>query len=212
MKYSPRATHLGVVACQLCGLVCESVPDQGKPTQCPRCRSRLHRRRPDSIARGWAFLLAGLIAYIPANVLPVMYSSLFGHGSESTILHGVVEFWDSGSYGIALIIFIASVVVPCSKFLLLGALLFTAQQRSHRAMLERARLYRLIELIGYWSMLDVMVVAVVAALVKFQTLSVIEPRAGIFFFGLMVILTMLSAMSFDPRLIWDGEQADASRA
>ncbi|WP_454867007.1 paraquat-inducible protein A [Pseudomonas lini] len=212
MNYSPRAAHLGVVACHLCGLVCESVPDQGKPAQCPRCRSRLHRRRPDSIARGWAFLLAGLIAYIPANVLPVMYSSLFGHGSESTILHGVVEFWDSGSYGIALIIFIASVVVPCAKFLVLGTLLFTAQQRSRWATRERARLYCLIELIGYWSMLDVMVVAVVAALVQFQALSVIEPRAGIFFFGLMVILTMLSAMSFDPRLIWDGEQTDASCA
>ncbi|WP_448093084.1 paraquat-inducible protein A [Pseudomonas lini] len=212
MNYSPRAAQLGVVACHLCGLVCESAPDQGEPARCPRCRSRLHRRRPDSIARGWAFLLAGLIAYIPANVLPVMYSSLFGHGSESTILHGVVEFWASGSFGIALIIFIASVVVPCAKFLVLGTLLFTAQQRSRWATRERARLYRLIELIGYWSMLDVMVVAVVAALVKFQALSVIEPRAGIFFFGLMVILTMLSAMSFDPRLIWDGEQADASRA
>ena len=141
-----------------------------------------------------------------------MYSSLFGHGIESTILHGVVEFWASGSFGIALIIFIASVVVPCAKFLVLGTLLFTAQRRSRWATLERARLYRLIELIGYWSMLDVMVVAVVAALVKFQALSVIEPRAGIFFFGLMVILTMLSAMSFDPRLIWDGEQTDASRA
>jgi paraquat-inducible protein A len=212
LKYSPRAVHLGVVACHLCGLVCESVPDQGEPAQCPRCRSRLHRRRPDSIARGWAFLLAGLIAYIPANVLPVMYSSLFGHGSESTIVHGVIEFWASGSFGIALVIFIASVVVPCSKFLVLGTLLFTAQRRSHWAMRERARLYRLIELIGYWSMLDVMVVAVVAALVKFQTLSVIEPRAGIFFFGLMVILTLLSAMSFDPRLIWDGEQDHASHA
>ncbi|WP_447790837.1 paraquat-inducible protein A [Pseudomonas farris] len=212
MNYSPRAAHLGVVACPLCGLVCESVPNQGKPTQCPRCRSRLHRRRPDSIARGWAFLLAGLIAYIPANVLPVMYSSLFGHGSESTILHGVIEFWASGSFGIALIIFIASVVVPCAKFLVLGTLLFTAQRRSRWATRERARLYRLIELIGYWSMLDVMVVAVAAALVKFQALSVIEPRAGVFFFGLMVILTMLSAMSFDPRLIWDGEQADASHA
>ncbi|WP_447785012.1 paraquat-inducible protein A [Pseudomonas germanica] len=212
MNYSPRAAQLGVVACHLCGLVCESAPDQGEPARCPRCRSRLHRRHPDSIARGWAFLLAGLIAYIPANVLPVMYSSLFGHGSESTILHGVVEFWASGSFGIALIIFIASVVVPCAKFLVLGTLLFTAQQRNRWATRERARLYRLIELIGYWSMLDVMVVAVVAALVKFQALSVIEPRAGIFFFGLMVILTMLSAMSFDPRLIWDGEQADASRA
>jgi paraquat-inducible protein A len=157
-------------------------------------------------------LLAGFIVYIPANVLPVMQSSLFGRASESSIFSGIIEFWTAGSYGIALVIFMASVVVPCMKFLALGVLLFTAQRRSRWAMRERARLYRLVELIGYWSMLDGLVVGIVAALVQFQALSVIEPRIGIFFFGLMVILTMLSAMSFDPRLIWDGNQTDASNA
>lgn len=136
-----------------------------------------------------------------------MFTSLLGQGSESTILRGIVEFWKAGSYGIALVIFIASVAVPCTKFLVLGLLLFTAQRRSRWAMRERARLYRLVELIGYWSMLDVLVVAVVAALVKFQMLSEVAPRVGILFFGMTVILTMLSAMNFDPRLIWDSEQA-----
>jgi len=136
-----------------------------------------------------------------------MYTSMLGSGSDKTILQGVIEFWQSGSYGIALVIFIASVAVPCGKFLIIGLLLVTARRRSRWAMRERAKLYRLVELVGYWSMLDVLVVAVVAALVKFQSLADTEPRAGILFFGGVVILTMLSAMQFDPRLTWDGEES-----
>lgn len=195
-----QSTHTGVIGCHSCGLVCEA---DHSITHCPRCGTPLHHRRPESLARGWAFLVAGVIFYIPANLLPVMYTSLFGSGSDSTIMRGVVEFWKSGSYGIALVIFTASVAVPCIKFLALGLLLFTAQRRSNWARRERAKLYRLVELIGYWSMLDVLVVAVVTALVRFHGLSNTEPRVGILFFGMVVILTMLSAMSFDPHLIWD---------
>lgn len=168
----------------------------------------MHCRRPDSIARAWALLLASVIFYFPANFFPVMYTSLLGRGSENTILQGVVEFWKSGSYGIALVIFIASVAVPCTKFFALGFLLVTTQRRSSRNMRARAQLYRLVELVGYWSMLDVLVVAIVTSLVKFHVLSDSEPRIGILFFGMVVILTMLSAMSFDPRLIWDGQKDD----
>ncbi|WP_293776007.1 paraquat-inducible protein A [uncultured Oxalicibacterium sp.] len=206
MSEIARAAELGVVACHTCGMACEDVLAQQPHARCPQCGAALHRRFPNSIARAWALLIAGMIFYIPANLLPVMYTSLFGQGSESTIMEGVVEFFRSGSYGIALVIFIASVAVPCTKFVVLITLLVTAQRRSNWARRERARLYRLVELIGYWSMLDVLVVAIVAALVKFRGLSDIEPRIGIFFFGVVVILTMLSAMSFDPRLIWDGEQ------
>jgi paraquat-inducible protein A len=206
MNAIPRARQLRVVACHGCGLVCEDILDETRHARCPRCGAALHRRRPGSIAHAWAFLIAALILYIPANVLPVMYTDLFGHGSDSTIMSGVIEFWKSGSCDIALVIFIASIAVPCTKFLVLGLLLTTAQQRSRQALRERARLYRLVELVGYWSMLDVVVVAVVSALVKFQRLSDIEPRIGILFFGVVVILTMLSAMSFDPRLIWDGHR------
>lgn len=202
----PRARELGVTGCEACGLVCEATP--APHARCPRCGTALHRRRPDSIMRAWAFLIAGMICYIPANVLPVMYTSLLGNHLDSTIMHGVVEFWSSGSYGIALVIFTASIAVPCTKFLVMAVLLVTTQRRSRWAMRERARLYRLVELVGYWSMLDVLVVAVIAALVKFQALSDIEPRIGILFFGAVVILTMLSAMSFDPRLIWDVEEND----
>jgi len=205
MQTTASARHLGVVGCHACGLVCEDCLDTLPHAGCPRCGAPLHRRLPNSIHRAWALLLAAVILYIPANVLPVMYTRMLGDGSESTIMGGVIQFWQAGSYGIALVIFIASVVVPCTKFLVLGLLLATAQRRSTWAMRERARLYRLVELIGYWSMLDVLVVAIVAALVKFQALSDIEPRMGILFFGMVVILTMLSSMSFDPRLTWDGE-------
>lgn len=201
-----RAHELGLVACHSCTLVCEDTTRTVGYSRCPRCGAALHRRRPDSIARAWALLLAGVICYLPANLFPVMFTSLLGRGSDSTIMSGVIQFWHHGSYGIALVIFIASVLVPCTKFLVLGLLLVTSQRRSRWAMRERARLYRLVELIGYWSMLDVLVVAMVAALVKFQALSDIEPRVGIFFFGMAVILTMLSASNFDPRLIWDGDK------
>ncbi|PLY99977.1 paraquat-inducible membrane protein A [Burkholderia sp. WAC0059] len=206
MSGPPRARQLGIVACHACGLACRTPPGETEPARCPRCSAALHRRRPDSLARAWAFLIAGMICYLPANVLPVMYTNLLGSGSDNTIMGGVVEFWKTGSFGIALVIFIASVVVPCTKFLALGLLLVSTQRRSRRGMRERARLYRLVEVVGYWSMLDVLVVAFVSALVKFQALSDIEPRIGILFFGMVVILTMLSAMNFDPRLIWDAEE------
>jgi paraquat-inducible protein A len=203
MSQPPYARDLDLILCHTCGLACA-----GQDSECPRCESRLHRRKPKSLSRTWALLLAALICYIPANLLPVMYTNLFGSASENTIMSGVIEFWHSGSWDLALLIFIASVAVPCVKFLVLGTLLISCQRRSQWAMRERSRLYRLIEVIGYWSMLDVLVVALVAALVQFRALSTIDPRMGILFFGLVVVLTMFAAMSFDPRLIWDAEVAD----
>jgi paraquat-inducible protein A len=207
MSKHERAYHLGVVGCHACTLVCEDADGHGAGSRCPRCGAPLHRRRPDSIGRAWGLLVAAVICYIPANILPVMYTSLLGSGSDSTIMSGVIQFWRHGSYGIALVIFIASVFVPCMKFLALALLLATSQRRSRWAMRERATLYRIIERTGYWSMLDVLVVALVAALVKFQALSDVEPGVGILFFGIAVILTMLSALNFDPRLIWDGDMS-----
>lgn len=203
MTSPPYASELGLQLCHDCGLACR-LADR----DCPRCEAALHPRKPNSIARTWALLIAALILYLPANMLPVMYTDMFGSGSENTILSGVVEFWKGGSWDIALLIFIASVVVPCMKFFVLGMLLICAQRRSRWAMRERARLYRFIETIGYWSMLDVLVVALVAALVQFRALSTIEPRLGILFFGLVVVLTMLASMTFDPRLTWDAENDD----
>ncbi|RQQ48842.1 MULTISPECIES: paraquat-inducible protein A [Burkholderia cepacia complex] len=215
MSLPVRASQLGMIGCHACGLVCrpsspaeqDAGPQAAETKHCPRCESALHARRPNSMVRAWALLIASLIFYIPANLLPVMRTTLLGSQSESTILSGVVMFWNAGSYGIASVIFIASVVVPCTKFLAIGMLLVTTGRHSVSAMRERTVLYRAVELIGYWSMLDVLVVAIICALVRFGPLSEIEPRAGILFFGMVVILTMLSAMSFDPRLIWDAERA-----
>lgn len=203
MNGIPYAREHDVCLCHTCGYVCPA-----DAHVCPRCESAVHVRKPNSMARTWAFLIAGLIFYIPANMMPVMFTSMLGNSSESTIMSGVIEFFEAGSWDIALLIFIASVVVPCIKFVVLGMLLVTCQRRSTWAMRERSRLYRFIELIGYWSMLDVLVVALVAALVQFRELSTIEPRIGILFFGLVVVMTMLAAMSFDPRLIWDAEVED----
>jgi paraquat-inducible protein A len=200
---APTAATMGLTLCHTCGLACVEGTHR-----CPRCDASVHPRKPNSITRTWALLLASMIFYIPANLLPVMYTDLFGSGAENTIMSGVIEFWEGGSWDIAVLIFVASVAVPCIKFLVLGTLLVTAQRRSQWAMRERSRLYRFVELIGYWSMLDVLVVALVAALVQFRSLSTIEPRLGILFFGFVVVLTMLAAMSFDPRLIWDAEVED----
>ena len=195
-----QAEDLGLCLCHGCGQACEL--RDGAHT-CNRCGAPLHPRKSNPISRGWAFLLAALVFYIPANLLPVMHTEMLGSGSDSTIGGGVLEFWEAGAWDIALIIFIASIGVPAVKFFSLGLLLFTAQSGSRWARRQRSQLYRAVELIGYWSMLDVIVVALVAALVQLRGLGTIEPRPGILFFGMVVVLTMFSAMSFDPRLIWD---------
>jgi paraquat-inducible protein A len=200
MSRPPLATELNLCLCHGCGLACD-VREHGH--HCGRCGAPLHVRKGDAVARGWAFLIAALIFYVPANLLPVMHTEMLGQGIDSTIGGGVLEFWESGAWDIALIIFIASIGVPAIKFLAMGMLLLTVQRRSNWAQRQRSQLYRFVELIGYWSMLDVLVVALVAALVQMRELGTIEPRAGILFFGLVVVFTMLSAMSFDPRLIWD---------
>ena len=191
-----------LVACDLCGLVREGAAAQGSAAiACTRCGSEVRARKPDSIVRTWAFLLAALVLYIPANVLPVMYTRLLGSEAESTILEGVEEFWRSGSWDIAVLIFTASVAVPCTKFLAITLLLLD-QKFPIGSRVGKTRLLRLVEHIGYWSMLDVLVVALVTALIQFRALGIAEPRAGIVFFGAVVVLTMLAAMSFDSRLAW----------
>lgn len=200
VTHLPRASSLGIVACDACGrvLLAEAIA-------CTRCGAALHARKRDSLTRTWAFLVAALILYVPANVLPVMYTQVLGRGSESTILEGIVEFWNSGTWDIAVLIFVASVGVPVTKFLVIGTLLAAAHRRTPWARAQRARLYRFVEVIGYWSMLDVVVVALVSALLHFRALGTAEPRLGIVFFGLVVVLTMLAAASFDARLIWSSD-------
>jgi paraquat-inducible protein A len=203
----PRAADLGLIACHVCTLVCR---DTGlADAACPRCGSSLQRRKTASFSRTWALLIAALIVYIPANVLPIMRTVSLGDVDDNTILSGVLELWDKDSEGLAIIVFSASIVVPMLKFLALITLLICAQRGTSWAQPQRARLYRLIELIGHWSMLDVFVVALLTALVRFNVLSSVEPLPGVIFFGLTVILTMFASLSFDPRLTWDTKETHA---
>jgi paraquat-inducible protein A len=203
MNMPPAAGDLNLCLCHSCGMTCDMT---GQPHECERCGAPLHRRKTNSLARTWAFMFTALAFYVPANLLPVMNTKMLGSGADSTIMSGVLEFWAAGAWDIALIIFIASIAVPGVKFVALTFLLMSVHRSSLWASKERSQLYRFVEVIGYWSMLDVIVVALVAALVKFNALADIEPRAGILFFGLVVVFTMLSAMSFDPRLIWDNKR------
>ncbi|MFK2903571.1 paraquat-inducible protein A [Dyella ginsengisoli] len=206
MSALPRAGELGLIGCHVCGLVCRDTHTHD--LDCPRCGAQLHRRKSASISRTWALLIAAFIFYLPANLLPIMRTVSLGDVDDNTILSGVVELWVKGSPDLAVIVFTASIVVPMLKFLVLGLLLISAQRGSVWAQRQRAMLYRLVELIGYWSMLDVFVVALLTALVRFGVLSQVEPLPGVIYFGLTVVATMLASMSFDPRLIWDNRDND----
>ncbi len=209
MSTLPRAVDLGVIGCRVCHLVSrDTLGDDGSALACPRCGSWLHRRKPASYSRTWALLIAAFLMYIPANLLPIMRTASLNDIDDNTILSGVVELWVKGSPDLAVIVFTASILVPMLKFLVLSMLLLSCHRSSDWARLQRARLFRLVELIGYWSMLDVFVVALLTALVRFSVLSRVEPLPGVIFFGLTVVLTMLASMSFDPRLIWDGRDID----
>ena len=209
MSSSIRTLMVGLVACQTCGLVSRRVPDT-QPTYCSRCAARLHERVPRSAESTLAWLIAAVVLYIPSNLLPVMYVSGIGGGQESTILGGVVGFWRGGDWPIASVIFVASVAVPATKFLAIGLILWTLFRKSDSARRQRTALYRLVEVIGYWSMLDVVVVALTSALLQFEGIGAAEPRLGIVFFCGVVVATMISALSLDPRLIWDTGRDDGN--
>lgn len=203
----PAARRLGLIGCHVCGLVCRSA-GEGRVGACPRCGASLHRRKPDSIARTWALLIAAVILYIPANMVPVMRTASLFSSTDNTILSGVVELWVVGSPDLAVIVFFASIMVPVLKFVALGWLLISVRRRRARwPQRQRSRLYRLVEHLGYWSMLDVFVVTLLTGAVQLAPLAQVVPLPGIIWFALVVVLTMLASMSFDPRLIWDNAPA-----
>jgi paraquat-inducible protein A len=171
--------------------------------KCPRCGAALHPRKPNSIVRTWALVIAALIFYVPANVLPITKVTSLGATQSDTIMSGVIYFINSGMWPIALVIFVASVFVPVLKLLILLFLVISVQRRSQWRPKDRTRLYRITEAIGRWSMTDIFVVTILVALVHLGALANIEAQAGAVFFAAVVVITMLAAMSFDPRLIWD---------
>ncbi|HHJ18006.1 MAG TPA: paraquat-inducible membrane protein A [Gammaproteobacteria bacterium] len=201
-----RARDVGLASCHTCGLLLH-LPASGH-THCPRCGTPMHMRKPNSLNNTWALLIAAIIAYLPANLYPVMTVISFGKSQSDTIMSGVIYLFAHGDWPLGLIVFIASVLVPLLKMLALLYLLITVQKKSHRRRLQRTRLYRVVELVGRWSMVDIFVVALLAALVNVGAVATIEPGAGAIAFSAVVILTMFAAMNFDPRLIWDYQGED----
>jgi paraquat-inducible protein A len=189
--------------CSGCSTLSRGGP-QGE--RCPRCGAALSFRKPQSLARTWAFLAAAIILYVPANVLPVMHTEWLTGSQDDTILSGVLYLLWSGSWPLALVVFIASITVPLAKIVTLGGLAASVQLGSTWRPQSRARAYRVVEFIGRWSMLDIYVVAILTALVQAKALAHIEPGPGALAFAAVVVLTMLAALSFDPRLIWDASR------
>jgi paraquat-inducible protein A len=200
------AAEAGYLSCHACELV-HRASGARHDLHCTRCGAALHARKPNSIARSWALLIAAYVLIVPANVLPVMISgSLFGSETD-TIMSGVVFLWVDGSWPLAVILFIASIAVPFSKLGAMTYLLVSVQRRSTLAPEQRTRLYRLLEIVGRWSMIDIYVAALLTALVQFGGLMTIRAGPGAIAFGAVVVLTMFAAESFDPRLIWDPVEA-----
>src|SRR5450830_2113439 len=189
--------------CHHCGTVWEDV-HEGQ--QCEVCHSALHVRKPDSLNRTWAFLIAACIMYIPANLMPVMTTTTLLDEQRDTIMSGIIYFWVDGSWELAIVVFIASFLVPLFKLVSLIILTVSARRRSSWQRLQRAKLYRVVESIGRWSMLDVFVVSLLTGLVQIEGFAKITAGVGVAAFGSVVVLTMLASLSFDPRLIWDQDE------
>ncbi|HXQ52567.1 MAG TPA: paraquat-inducible protein A [Stellaceae bacterium] len=186
--------------CATCGLLAAA---GGEQSRCPRCDARLHRRKPDSFARCWALVVTAAILYVPANYYPIMTVISFGSGAPDTILSGVKHLVEAGMWPLALLVFFASITVPVLKIVGLGLLLVTSQRGSHWHLRDRTRLYRVIESVGRWSMIDIFMLSILVALVRLGKIATVVPDIGALAFASVVLTTMFAAMAFDPRLMWD---------
>ena len=198
MNRPATARSLGLVRCHDCSLLAAA-----HLQTCPRCGAHLHLRKPDSLGRTTALVLAALILYLPANLLPITVTTAIGTRQADTILSGVIYFMQTGSWEIASVIFIASVFVPFAKLVILILLLVSVRFRWRWRPRDRTVLYRLTELVGRWSMVDIYVVTILVALVRLGAVATIEAGPAAVYFAAVVVLTMFAAESFDPRLIWD---------
>lgn len=194
------ARAAGLVACQACGKV-----HRAADPVCRRCGVLLESRSPDALQRVWAWMLAGLIAYIPANIYPMLLTSTLGQRQENTIIGGIIELAEHGSWGVAIIIFVASVVIPVGKFIAIAYLAISVRYHSALSDHRRHLLYEVVEFVGRWSMIDVFVVAILSALVQLDVIATINPGPAAVSFALSVAFTMLAAQAFDSRAIWDDE-------
>jgi paraquat-inducible protein A len=202
------ARAAGLVGCRRCGKVAAS-----RDAVCPRCGTALHSRAPASLQRVMAWLLVGLMCYIPANLLPMLVTRTLGRTLDSTIVGGVIDLAHHGAWDIAIVVGTASVLIPVGKFFVIGYLVYSIRYRVTLPSHVRTHLFEIVEFIGRWSMIDVFVVAILTALVQLGFIASINPGPAAVFFALSVAFTMLSAQAMDPRLIWDtAERENAAHA
>ena len=194
------AAARGLLNCPTCALVSRSVEAHA---WCPRCGTALHFRKPGAIGRAWALVIAAMALYVPANTLPIMSTSSLLASQTDTIMSGVIFLWREGAWYLAAIVFVASIAVPLAKMLGLVLLLVSVQLGWEGRVAERARLYRALEAVGRWSMLDIFVIALLTTVVQLSALGGVRPGPGALAFGAVVVLTMAATRSFDPRLLWD---------
>ena len=206
---APNKRH-HIVGCHACGLVLDL--SQRRHSECPRCGARMHHRKPDSLNRTWALVITAFVLYIPANVFPVMTVISFGRGQPDTILSGVKELIHAGMWPLALLVFFASITVPMMKLWGLVFLLLSVQRRWSWRLKDRTLLYRIIESVGRWSMIDIFMISILIALVKLDAIATIEPGIGATSFAGVVIITMIASMMFDPRLMWDAVESKDVRS
>jgi len=195
------AAEQGLANCHVCGKL-SSVEIHN----CARCGANLHLRKPNSIHRVIAYLVTACILYIPANLLPITITTQFGQVMESTIIGSVIHLWEQGSHPVAFVIFFASIVIPIAKILALFWLCWSVFDKHNHKRRERARLFRVTEFVGRWSMIDVFVVSILVALIQLGGILTIQPGSAALAFAGVVIITMFAAFAFDPRLIWDTEE------
>jgi len=197
-----RAKDKGLAGCHTCGQVMKL--SRQAHAACPRCDSNVHYRKHNSITRTWALLISAFFFYIPANTEPIMRTTSLGKESSDTIMSGVIYFLSHGDWPLALVIFSASVLLPLLKMIAIAYILIMVQRGgTNRQKKENTRLYIIAEVMGKWSMVDIFIIALLVALVQLGALTTIEPGPAGMAFAAMVILTMLAAMAFDPKLIWD---------
>ena len=194
---------LGLLVCTDCRATVRAIHSTN--ARCPRCGAAIHPRKPNSLATTAALVVSAAVLYVPANVLPVMHMHTFFGDEDDTIMSGVLSLLQEGSWPLALLVFIASIVVPLLKLIAMGWLLLAVRRKSPGSALQRSKLFRLVEFIGRWSMLDVYAIALLVALVQIRSLATIHAGLGALAFATVVVLTMLSAQTFDERLLWDIE-------
>jgi paraquat-inducible protein A len=205
------AMALGLQRCEGCALVSRP-PAPAGASRCPRCGEPLEFRKPLSLQRTWAYVIAAAVCYVPANLLPVLSTTTAAGAESDTILQGVVLLWSPTGWPLSLIVLIASIMIPSAKIVALAYLLLSVQRRWLGQPEQRTRMYRVVRFVGRWSMVDVFVDTFTAALVQLQPLMSVVPGPGLVFFAAVVVLTMLAVESFDPRLIWDGKDEEVAHA